>query len=79
MGLTPPRTRAGFIKCRPLEAGSAIALVAPASPVDPAELEAGVAEIERLGHTAVYGDDIFERQGFLAGSAQPRARAVMAA
>ena len=79
MGLTPPRTRAGFIKCRPLEAGSAIALVAPASPVDPAELEAGVAEIERLGHTAVYGDDIFERQGFLAGSAELRARALMAA
>lgn len=79
MGVTPPRTRCGLLKCRPARRGSAVALVAPASPFDPAELAAGVSELERLGFTVVYGDDVFERQGFLAGPARRRAGALMAA
>jgi len=78
MALTPPRTRAGLVKCRPVRPGSTVALVAPASPFDRDEFLAGVAEIERLGLVPVYDEGIFERRGFVAGTAAHRAEALRA-
>ena len=77
--MTPPRTRAGWIKFRPVERGARIALVAPASPFDRAEFESGVAELRRLGFDPVYGERVFDRHGFVAGTAAARARAFDAA
>ena len=71
-----PRTRAGYLKVRPLRPGSRIALVAPASPFDRVQFDAGVTEIRRLGFDPIYDDRVFERHGFLAGSAEIRARAL---
>ena len=68
-----PRTKAGFVKFRPVRRGSRIALVAPASPFPPADLDAGAAELRRLGFDPVYDDRVFERDGFLAGSESARA------
>jgi len=70
------KTRAGLLRCRPVRPGSGVAVVAPASPFDRDEFLAGIAEIERLGFVPVYDDDIFERTGFLAGSARHRADAL---
>lgn len=79
MVVTPPRTRAGLVKCRPLAPGGAVALVAPASPFDREEFLAGVTELERLGFTPVYDEGVFAREGFVAGSPRHRADALMAA
>jgi muramoyltetrapeptide carboxypeptidase len=68
-----PRTRAGLVKCRPVSAGSRVALVAPASPFAREEFDAGLVELRLLGLEPVYDDRVFERQGFLAGSAAVRA------
>lgn len=48
-------------------------LLAPASPFDRADFEAGVRELTRLGMEPVYDDRVFERQSYVAGSAQSRA------
>jgi muramoyltetrapeptide carboxypeptidase len=77
--MTPPRTSAGWIKFRPVERGAGIALVAPASPFDRAEFESGVAELRRLGFDPVYDERVFDRHGFVAGTAAARARAFDAA
>jgi muramoyltetrapeptide carboxypeptidase len=74
-----PRTAAGLVKYRPLRAGSRVSLVAPASPFDRAEFEAGLVELRRLGLEPVHDDTVFERRGFLAGSAETRAAALMRA
>lgn len=74
-----PRTRAGLVKIRPARPGGRIALVAPASPFERAEFDAGVAELTRLGFEAVFDGAVFERQGFLAGPARRRAEELMAA
>ncbi len=57
-----------------LSPGDRIALVAPASGFKPAELEAGVRELARLGFEAVYDEAIFERTWFEAGPPDVRAR-----
>jgi muramoyltetrapeptide carboxypeptidase len=74
-----PRTESGLVKYRPLRAGSRVALVAPASPFDRAEFEAGLVELRRLGLEPVFEDSVFDRQGFLAGTPQTRAEALMRA
>jgi muramoyltetrapeptide carboxypeptidase len=71
-----PRTEAGLVKFRALRAGSRVALVAPASPCDRAEFDAGLTELRRLGLEPVFDDSVFERRGFLAGSAETRAAAL---
>lgn len=65
-----------MIKLRRLEAGDRVALVAPASSFPPEEIEAGVAELKRLGLDAVYDQSIFHKQRFVAGSAEARAKAI---
>ena len=73
------RTAAGYLKFRAIGHGARVALVAPASPFDRSEFDAGVAELRRLGFDPVYDDDVFERRVFTAGPAAVRARALMRA
>jgi muramoyltetrapeptide carboxypeptidase len=54
-------------------------LVAPASPCDRAEFDAGLQELRALGFTPVYDDSVFERSGFVAGAAGVRAAALQEA
>lgn len=71
-----PPTRSGFVRFRPVGKGSKIALVAPASPFDRAQFDAGVGELRRLGFVPVFDDHVFERQSVVAGTADSRARAL---
>jgi muramoyltetrapeptide carboxypeptidase len=58
--------------------GDRVAVVAPASPFARDEFERGVAELRRLGYEPVYDDSVFAREnGYLAGSAEVRARAFL--
>lgn len=65
-----------MIPLRRLKAGDRVALVAPASSFPPEEIEAGVAELKRIGLDAVYDQSIFDKQRFVAGAAESRARAI---
>ncbi len=79
------------IRPAPLRKGDAIAVVAPAGPVDPARLAKGIARLSAAGFVPRVAPGLFVRDGFLAGgdgrrAAQMRwafalasARAVMAA
>ena len=51
-----PRTRVRPRQVPAVRAGSRVALVAPASPFDRAEFDAGVAELRRLGFEPVFDD-----------------------
>jgi len=62
------------IRPRRLIRGDRIALVAPASGFKPADLEAGVRELARLGFEAAYDRAILERTWFEAGPPDVRAR-----
>jgi muramoyltetrapeptide carboxypeptidase len=62
-------------KPRALRTGDRIAIIAPASPFSREEFEAGVSELRTLGFEPVYDEDVFARDGYLAGSAELRARA----
>jgi muramoyltetrapeptide carboxypeptidase len=73
------RTRAGLRRFRPIQPGSRIALVAPASPFAREALDAGVAELTRLGFVPVYDDCVFDREPIVAGPAERRAESVMRA
>jgi len=68
-----------LIKPRPLRSGDRIAIVAPASPCARDEFDAGVAELRRLGFEPVYEPSVFDREGYVAGSAEGRAAAIGAA
>lgn len=62
-----------------LRPGDRIAIVAPASPFSRDEFEAGVREIASLGFEPVYREDVFARDGYVAGPPELRARAWTAA
>ena len=68
-----------MLKGRALSPGARIALVAPASPFDDGVLEAGRAEIARLGYEPVHDDTLFARQGYVSGAAELRAEAFVRA
>jgi muramoyltetrapeptide carboxypeptidase len=68
-----------MLRGRALAPGDAVALVAPASPFDPAIVEAGRAELARLGYEAVHDDALFAREGYVAGAPRVRAEAFMRA
>ncbi len=53
-------------------------VVAPAGPVDPKELEAGLKVIRGMGFHPVLGDYVYDRKHFLAGEDQDRADDLMA-
>jgi muramoyltetrapeptide carboxypeptidase len=60
-----------------LKPGDRVALVAPASSFPPEEVQAGVAELARLGLEAVYDDTIFDKARFVAGSVETRVNAIL--
>jgi muramoyltetrapeptide carboxypeptidase len=66
-------------KPRPLARGDRIAVVAPASPFDREEFDAGVAELRRLGFEPVFDDSVFDRKRYVAGDAERRAAAIRSA
>jgi muramoyltetrapeptide carboxypeptidase len=62
-----------------LRSGDRVALVAPASSFPAEEVEAGVAELARLGLEAVYDQTVFDKDRFVAGSVETRVRAILSA
>ena len=65
-----------MIRLRQLKPGDRVALVAPASSFAAGQLEAGVAELARLGLEAVYDESLFAKERFVAGPARVRADAI---
>ena len=61
--LTPPRLRPG----------DRVAVVAPASPFQREDFDAGVRELQALGFAPVFDDRVFERNRFVAGTPEVRA------
>lgn len=60
-------------KPRALAPGARIAVVAPASPFEHEQFEAGIAELRTLGFDPVWDDRVFARRGFVSGDAALRA------
>jgi muramoyltetrapeptide carboxypeptidase len=65
-----------WIKPRRLRPGDRVALVAPASPFDRDQFDAGVQEVARLGFEACYDERVFARSRFVAGDPALRAQAL---
>ncbi len=76
MNDTDTHTAAGRRRPQRLRPGDRIALVAPASPVRPDDLERGADEIRALGFTPVYDERVLARHGYVAGLPQLRASAL---
>lgn len=68
------RTGAGLRKTRAAGPGSRVRIVAPASPFDRAEFDAGLVELIRLGFHPLYDDRVFEKTGYVAGTRESRAQ-----
>ncbi|MCW5937002.1 MAG: LD-carboxypeptidase [Fimbriimonadaceae bacterium] len=56
-----------------LEPGAHIRVVSPASSIEPAKIEKGVAVLEAEGYRVTLGANVFERDGYLAGTDGARA------
>ena len=65
-----------MLKPRRLQPGDRLAVVAPASPFDHREFDAGVAEIRRLGFEPVFDESVFDRRRYVAGAPDVRAAAL---
>jgi muramoyltetrapeptide carboxypeptidase len=61
---------------RLLSSGDRVALVAPASSCSREQVDAGIAELARLGFEAVWDESVFAKARFAAGSAEVRAKAI---
>jgi len=70
------RTLAGRRRPRRLQPGDLVALVAPASPVQPDELIRGADELRTLGLVPVYDDRVLARHGYVAGAPDLRTTAL---
>ena len=66
-----------MIKARAVRRGDRVAVIAPSSPFDAGELEAGLSEVRRLGFEPVYDDRLFARRGYVAGEPSVRAGALL--
>jgi muramoyltetrapeptide carboxypeptidase len=62
------------VKPPALRPGDTVGIVAPASHIKKADLEAGCAALERAGYRPFYFDSILDRDLYFAGSVQRRAR-----
>lgn len=62
-----------LVKPPALAPGDTIGIVAPASDVRPAALEAGLLALKNLGYNPLHQEDILERDLYFAGSAERRA------
>jgi len=69
----------GFVPPPALGRGDRVAIIAPSSPFEPAELDAGAAELRALGFDPVYEESVFARRGYVAGDPAVRARALVGA
>ena len=58
---------------RALKPGDTLGIAAPASPFDRKSFEAGVKVLESMGFDLVFPENLFEKNGYLAGSDQQRA------
>lgn len=65
--------RETLIKPRPLQPGDVVRVIAPASPFDPADLEAGEAVLRGWGFEPRHREDVFDRRGYFAGTPARRA------
>jgi muramoyltetrapeptide carboxypeptidase len=61
-------------KPRALRPGDRIGIVAPAGPADEQALHTGAEALRGLGYDVVFGDTVFARDGYFAGSTEARAR-----
>ena len=64
---------------RALRSGDRVAVVAPASPLDRDIFERGLRELRNLGFDPSFDKSVLERTGYLAGSAEQRAAALLEA
>jgi muramoyltetrapeptide carboxypeptidase len=62
----------GIVRARRVRTGDVVGVVAPAGPIDPDRLAAGVAALEALGLRPRLGAAVLERRGHLAGSDEAR-------
>lgn len=62
------------VKPPALRPGNTVGIVAPASNIKPADLEAGCEALRRAGYRPFYFDSILEKDLYFAGSAKRRAR-----
>lgn len=62
-------------KPRALAPGDRVSIVAPASPFAHSDFEAGISELRALGFDPYFEQTVFERRGYVAGSARTRAEA----
>jgi muramoyltetrapeptide carboxypeptidase len=69
MSLSPPAVR---VKPPALRAGDVVGVVAPASNIKRAELEAGCEALQRAGYKPFYFDSILEQDLYFAGSVERR-------
>jgi muramoyltetrapeptide carboxypeptidase len=58
---------AGLVRPRALRHGDGVAVVAPASPFEPGDFDAGIAELAALGFTPQWHHDLFARSRYVAG------------
>jgi muramoyltetrapeptide carboxypeptidase len=65
-------------KPRALPPGATLAIAAPAGPVDPERFAAGQARLRAAGFRTLHRDDVFARDGYLAGDDARRAAELMA-
>ena len=66
-GIASARSRRDLIKPKALKAGSVVAIISPAGPLDTGELDRAVTNIESLGFKAKPGKFAGGKNGFLAG------------
>jgi len=69
----PPKSRQR-IKPPALQPGDTVGIVAPASPIQRNQLDAGCASLRRLGYKPFYLESIFDQELYFAGSMRRRAR-----
>lgn len=68
-----------MVKPRALRHGDRLAVIAPASPFSRNEFEDGVNELRSLGFEPVYDETVFNRNGYVAGDSESRAKAIQRA
>lgn len=60
------------VKPHRLKPGDTIAVIAPAGPVDPAEMLPGLEHLQSMGYTVLAAPHLYERKGYLAGDDRVR-------
>lgn len=69
--------KARLTRPKKLQQGDTVGVVAPAGPVDPEQLQAGLNVIRGMGFKPLLGEHVEARNGFLAGTDAERARDLM--